>query len=80
LDRVEHAVQTAIEKDEKAALSFLGRLPVPPFQGLGNLWDDLPRASLADSLCPGLLSFGLSALLSLDFGAFILLRPEVLSR
>src|SRR5208282_2087756 len=30
--------------------------------GLGNLLDGFPRASLADSLCPGLLSFGLSAL------------------
>jgi hypothetical protein len=30
--------------------------------GLGYFVDDLPRAALADSLCPGLLSFGLSAL------------------
>jgi len=30
--------------------------------GLGYFVDDLPRAALADSLCPGLLSVGLSAL------------------
>ena len=29
---------------------------VSPFQGLDNLLNDLPGASLADSLCPGLLS------------------------
>jgi hypothetical protein len=34
---------------------------LPPFQGL-KYCGRLPRASLANSLCPGLLSFGLSAL------------------
>ena len=29
---------------------------VSPFQGLDNSLNDLPGASLADSLCPGLLS------------------------
>ena len=55
------AVKIAIKKHEKATLSFLGSLLVPPFQGLG-IFGRLPRASLAGSLCPGLFSFGLSAL------------------
>jgi len=38
-----------------------------PFQSLENLLDDLPRAPLADSLCPGLFSFRPSAL---SHGAF----------
>jgi hypothetical protein len=35
---------------------------LPPLQGLEFFFDDQPRATLADSLCPGLLSFGLAAL------------------
>src|SRR5262249_28201295 len=35
---------------------------LPPFQGLEFSFDNLPRASLADSLCPGLSSVGPAAL------------------
>ena len=30
---------------------------MPPLQGFDDFWAHEPRASLADSLCPGLLSF-----------------------
>ena len=41
-----------------AARSHISAAPT----GLGDFWERKPRASLADSLCPGLLSVGPSVL------------------
>src|SRR6266496_3695817 len=56
--------KAAAHGDKDAGVLLLALTPGPflsPLQGL-DFFGALPRASLADSLCPGLLSFGLSAL------------------
>ena len=54
--------ETYLDNMKRKELVAFSKKILSPFQGWTGLLHHCPRASLADSLCPGLISFGPLAL------------------